>query len=148
MEIILKQNVEKLGFKDEIVSVKNGYGRNFLIPKGLGILATESAIKVLNENLKQQAKKEETEVTAANKIAEALPKLNITIKAKVAEGGTKLFGSIKVSQFTEAIEALGHKVDSKFVKLPKIKELGDYEAEIRLHRNVKTIIAFKIHTFH
>ena len=144
MEIILKQDVEKLGFKNEIVSVKNGYGRNFLIPKGLGILATESAIKVLNENLKQQAKKEETEVTAANKIAEALPKLNITIKAKVAEGGTKLFGSIKVSQFTEAIEALGHKVDSKFVKLPKIKELGDYEAEIRLHRSVSITMPFKV----
>ena len=144
MEIILKQDVEKLGFKNEIVSVKNGYGRNFLIPKGLGILATESAVKVLNENLKQQAKKEETEVTAANKIAEALPKLNITIKAKVAEGGTKLFGSIKVSQFTEAVEALGHKVDSKFVKLPKIKELGDYEAEIRLHRSVTITMVFKV----
>ena len=144
MEIILKQDVEKLGFKNEIVSVKNGYGRNFLIPKGLGILATESAVKVLNENLKQQAKKEETEVTAANKIAEALPKLNITIKAKVAEGGTKLFGSVKVSQFTEAVEALGHKVDSKFVKLPKIKELGDYEAEIRLHRSVTITMPFKV----
>jgi len=144
MEIILKQNVEKLGFKDEIVSVKNGYGRNFLIPKGLGILATESAVKVLNENLKQQAKKEETEVATANKIAEELPKLNIVLKAKVAEGGTKLFGSIKVSQFTEAIEALGHKVDSKFIKLPKIKELGDYEAEIRLHRSVSITMPFKV----
>ena len=144
MEIILKQNVEKLGFKDEIVSVKNGYGRNFLIPKGLGILATESAVKVLNENLKQQAKKEETEITVANKVAEELPKLNITIKAKVAEGGTKLFGSIKVSQFVEAVEALGQKVDSKFVKLPKIKELGDYEAEVRLHRSVSITMPFKV----
>ena len=144
MEIILKQNVKKLGFKDEIVSVKNGYGRNFLIPKGLGILATESAIKVLNENLKQQAKKEETEITVANKVAEELPKLNITIKAKVAEGGTKLFGSIKVSQFVEAVEALGQKVDSKFVKLPKIKELGDYEAEVRLHRSVSITMPFKV----
>ena len=144
MEIILKQNVEKLGFKDEIVSVKNGYGRNFLIPKGLGILATESAIKVLNENLKQQTKKEETEIKVANKVAEELPKLNITIKAKVAEGGTKLFGSIKVSQFVEAAEALGQKVDSKFVKLPKIKELGDYEAEVRLHRSVSITMPFKV----
>ena len=115
MEIILNENVEKLGFKNEIVTVKNGYGRNFLIPKGLGILATESAVKILNENLKQQAKKEETEIKAANKIAEALPKLDIIIKGKVAEGGTKLFGSIKGSQFTEAVEALGHKIDSKFV---------------------------------
>ena len=80
MEIILKHNVENLGFKNEIVTVKNGYGRNFLIPKGLGVLATESAVKVLNENLRQQAKKEETEINAANKIAEALPKLDIVIK--------------------------------------------------------------------
>ena len=144
MEIILKHNVENLGFKNEIVTVKNGYGRNFLIPKGLGVLATESAVKVLNENLRQQTKKEETEINAANKIAEALPKLDIVIKAQVAEGGTKLFGSIKVSQFTEAVEALGHKVDSKFVKLPKIKELGTYDAEVRLHRSVSITIPFKV----
>tara|TARA_B100000287_G_scaffold43205_1_gene38986 strand:+ start:526 stop:969 length:444 start_codon:yes stop_codon:yes gene_type:complete len=144
MEIILKHNVENLGFKNEIVTVKNGYGRNFLIPKGLGVLATESAVKVLNENLRQQAKKEETEINAANKIAEALPKLDIVIKAQVAEGGTKLFGSIKVSQFTEAVEALGHKVDSKFVKLPKVKELGTYDAEVRLHRSVSITIPFKV----
>ena len=144
MEIILKHNVENLGFKNEIVTVKNGYGRNFLIPKGLGVLATESAVKVLNENLRQQAKKEETEINAANKIAEALPKLDIVIKAQVAEGGTKLFGSIKVSQFTEAVEALGHKVDSKFVKIPKVKELGTYDAEVRLHRSVSITIPFKV----
>ena len=87
MEIILKQDVEKLGFSNEIVTVKNGFGRNFLIPKGLGILATESAKKVLAENLKQQARKEATEITAVNKIAEALPQLDIVLKAKVAEGG-------------------------------------------------------------
>ena len=144
MEIILKHNVENLGFKNEIVTVKNGYGRNFLIPKGLGVLATESAVKVLNENLRQQAKKEETEINAANKIAEALPKLDIVIKAQVAEGGTKLFGSIKVSQFTEAVEALGHKVDSKFIKIPKVKELGTYDAEVRLHRSVSITIPFKV----
>ena len=124
MDIILQENVEKLGFKNEIVSVKNGYGRNFLIPKGLGILATESAVKVLNENLKQQAKKEETEITKANKIAEALPKLEIILKGKVADGGTKLFGSIKIAQFTDALQALGHTIDASFVKLPKVKELG------------------------
>ena len=92
MDIILQENVEKLGFKNEIVSVKNGYGRNFLIPKGLGILATESAVKVLNENLKQQAKKEEAEITKATKIAEALPKLEIILKGKVADGGTEVDG--------------------------------------------------------
>ncbi len=144
MEIILKQDVEKLGFNNEIVTVKNGYGRNFLIPKGLGILATESAKKILAENLKQQAKKEETEITAANKIAEALPKLDIVLKAKVAEGGTKLFGSIKTSTFTEATAALGIEINAKFVKLPKIKELGNYDAEVRLHRTISVNIPFKV----
>ena len=144
MDIILQENVEKLGFKNEIVSVKNGYGRNFLIPKGLGILATESAVKVLNENLKQQAKKEETEITKANKIAEALPKLEIILKGKVADGGTKLFGSIKTSQFTDALKALGHTVDTSFVKLPKVKELGKYEAEVRLHRMVSVNVSYSV----
>ncbi len=144
MEIILKENVEKLGFKNEIVSVKNGYGRNFLIPKGLGILATKSAVKVLNENLQQQAKREETEIAEANKIAEALPKLEIILRAKVADGGTKLFGSIKISQFTDALETLGYTIDTKFVKLPKVKELGKYEAEIRLHRMVSVNVSYSV----
>jgi len=144
MDIILQENVEKLGFKNEIVSVKNGYGRNFLIPKGLGILATESAVKVLNENLKQQAKKEETEITKANKIAEALPKLEIILKGKVADEGTKLFGSIKTAQFTDALQALGHTIDASFVKLPKVKELGKYEAEVRLHRMVSVNVAYSV----
>ena len=144
MNIILKQDVEKLGFKNEIVSVKNGYGRNYLIPKGYGILATETAVKVLTENLKQQAKKEETEITKANKIAEALPKLEIILKGKVADGGTKLFGSIKTSQFTDALKALGHTIDSSFVKLPKVKELGKYEAEVRLHRMVSVNVAYSV----
>jgi len=144
MDIILQENVEKLGFKNEIVSVKNGYGRNFLIPKGLGILATESAVKVLNENLKQQAKKEETEITKATKIAEALPKLEIILKGKVADGGTKLFGSIKTAQFTDALQALGHTIDASFVKLPKVKELGKYEAEVRLHRMVSVNVAYSV----
>ena len=144
MDIILQENVEKLGFKNEIVSVKNGYGRNFLIPKGLGILATESAVKVLNENLKQQAKKEETEITKANKIAEALPKLEIILKGKVADGGTKLFGPIKTAQFTDALQALGHTIDASFVKLPKVKELGKYEAEVRLHRMVSVNVAYSV----
>ena len=144
MDIILQENVEKLGFKNEIVSVKNGYGRNFLIPKGLGILATESAVKVLNENLKQQAKKEETEITKATKIADALPKLEIILKGKVADGGTKLFGSIKTTQFTDALQALGHTIDASFVKLPKVKELGKYEAEVRLHRMVSVNVAYTV----
>ena len=96
MNIILKQDVEKLGFKNEIVSVKNGYGRNYLIPKGYGILATETAVKVLNENLKQQAKKEETEIAAATKIAEALPKSK---SLTTLDLGCKCFDSILTTMF-------------------------------------------------
>ena len=144
MDIILKENIEKLGFKNEIVSVKNGYGRNFLIPKGLGILATESAVKVLNENLKQQTQKEEEEIAVATKTATVLPTLTINLIAKVAEGGTKLFGSIKTSQFTDALAALGHTIDASFVKLPKVKDLGTFDAEIRLHRTVSVNVSFNV----
>ena len=144
MDIILKENIEKIGFKNEIVSVKNGYGRNFLIPKGLGVLATESAVKVLNENLKQQSQKEEEEIAVATKTAAALPTLTINLIAKVAEGGTKLFGSIKTSQFTDALAALGHTIDASFVKLPKVKELGTFEAEVRLHRTISVNVSFNV----
>ena len=144
MDIILKENIEKLGFKNEIVSVKNGYGRNFLIPKGLGILATESAVKVLTENLKQQTQKEEEEIAVATKTATVLPTLTINLIAKVAEGGTKLFGSIKTSQFTDALAALGHTIDASFVKLPKVKDLGTFDAEIRLHRTVSVNVSFNV----
>ena len=144
MKIILKKDVEKLGFKNEIVSVKDGYARNFLIPKGLAILATESAKKILAENLRQQTKKEDTEVEAANKLAEEIKNSEVTIKVKVAEDKVKLFGSVKVSQLTDALSSLGHNVDSKFIKLTSIKEVGDYTADIRLHRNVSITLPFKV----
>ena len=144
MDVILKEDVEKLGFKNEIVSVKNGFGRNYLIPKGLAILATESSVKVLEENLRQQESKETSEIEEANKIKEGLDKIDVIIKAKVAEGGSKLFGSIKTNQFVEALAKLGYNINSKFVKLTSIKELGEYEAEIRLHRKVSTSVKFKV----
>ena len=144
MKIILKKDVEKLGFKNEIVSVKDGYARNFLIPKGLAILATESAKKILAENLRQQTKKEDAEVEAANKLAEEIKNSEVTIKVKVAEDKVKLFGSVKVSQLTDALSSLGHNVNSKFIKLASIKEIGDYTADIRLHRNVSITLPFKV----
>ena len=144
MDIILLENVEKLGFKNEVVKVKAGFGRNFLIPSGKAILATESAVKVLAENLKQQEQKDSKLITQLNKTAEALPNLDVKIKAKVAEGGTKLFGSITSSQFTDALSALGHDVDKRFVKLTTIKEIGNYEAEVRLHRSVKVSVPFSV----
>ena len=144
MEIILLENIEKLGFKDEIVTVKAGFGRNFLIPKQKAILATESAVKVLNEKLKQQEQKEAKVIEGMQKIVETLPALDIKIKAKVAEGGTRLFGSITTTQFTDALSALGHEIDKKFVKLTTIKELGKYDAEVRLHRSVAITVPFEV----
>ena len=144
MNIILLENVEKLGFKNEIIKVKPGYGRNFLIPSGKAKLATESAVKVLQENLRQQEQKDSKIIAEFNKTAEALPKLEINIKAKVAEGGTKLFGSITSAQFADAVSALGHDIDKRFVKLTSIKELGKYDAEIRLHRTITVTVPFNV----
>ena len=144
MKIILKENVERLGFKDEIIKVKPGYARNYLIPKGLGILATDSAVKILNENLKQRSKKESEEIDNANKLSDLLSKAKINIKAKVAEGGVKLFGSIKKSDIAESLSKEGLSVDAKFIKIGSIKELGTYEAEIRLHREVSVVISFNV----
>ena len=141
MDIILIENVEKLGFKDEVVTVKNGYGRNFLIPKGKAILATSSAVKVLEEKLRQQSNKEEKVISDANATAEDLKGLDIKIKAKVA-GGTKLFGKITIAQFMSAIE--GVELDKNFVNLPSVKETGKYEAVIRLHRFVSVTIPFEV----
>ena len=144
MKIILKENIEKLGFADEVVKVKNGFGRNFLIPQGKAILATDSAVKVLEEKLRQQSGKEEKEVADANNIAEVISNLDIKVKAKVAEDGQKLFGSVTTVQFTDALASLGHEIDKRFVKLSTIKEVGKYEAEVRLHRNVSVTIPFEV----
>lgn len=144
MKIILKENIENLGFKDEIVTVKDGYGRNFLIPKGKAVIATEAAIKVLEEKLRQQAKKEEKIVADAKNIAKIISGLNIQVKAKVAEGEKKLFGSVTATQFVSALATLGHEVDKRFVKIATIKELGKYEAEVRLHRNVNVMVPFEV----
>ena len=144
MKIILKENIEKLGFSDEVVKVKNGFGRNFLIPQGKAILATDSAVKVLEEKLRQQSGKEEKKVADENSIAEVISNLDIKVKAKVAEDGQKLFGSVTTIQFTDALALMGHEIDKRFVKLSTIKEVGKYEAEVRLHRNVSVTIPFEV----
>ena len=144
MKIILKENIEKLGFADEVLTVKNGYARNYLIPKGKAVLATDSAIKVLKEKLRQQSGKEEKVIADANAIAEVISNLDIKVKAKIADGGQKLFGSVTTVQFVNALTALGHEIDKRFVKLTTIKELGKYEAEIRLHRSVSVSVPFEV----
>ena len=144
MRIILKENIEKLGFADEVVTVKNGFARNFLIPQGKAILATDSAVKVLEEKLRQQSNKEEKVIADANSIAEVISNLEIKIKVKVAEDKRKLFGSVTTVQFTDELASMGHEIDKRFVKLSTIKEVGKYEAEVRLHRNVRVTIPFEV----
>ncbi|SDR91706.1 50S ribosomal protein L9 [Winogradskyella sediminis] len=149
MELILKQDVENLGFKDDIVSVKNGYGRNFLIPQGQAIMATASAKKVLAETLKQRAYKEKTIIADAEKTAEALRSLDIKITAKAGTGATagdKLFGSITTIDLAAALKNAGHDVEKKFISINggNIKRLGQYEAAIRLHRSVTVDLTFEV----
>ncbi|MDB2362432.1 MAG: 50S ribosomal protein L9 [Flavobacteriales bacterium] len=144
MELILLHDVEKLGFKDEIVNVKSGYGRNFLIPGGKAVLATEAARKVLEENLRQRAKKENKLIDDSNKIAEKINGLTVTIAAKTVEGGKQLFGSITSNHLAEELEKLGFTVDKKFVKLNNVKTVGVYDAEVRLHREVKASLSVEV----
>ncbi|WP_055436604.1 50S ribosomal protein L9 [Lacinutrix algicola] len=145
MELILKQDVENLGFKDDVVTVKNGYGRNFLIPTGHAVLATTSAKKVLAENLKQRAFKEKKEIEDATAIADAIKGLEIKIASKTGQGD-KLFGSVNNINVAEALEKEGHSIDKKFISVTggNVKRLGKYDASIRLHREVSAEIQFEV----
>lgn len=142
MELILKQDVQNLGFKDDIVTVKSGYGRNYLIPKGLAYIASPSAKKVLAENLRQRAFKEQKIVDDAKKIAEALKALEIKISAKA--GGEKLFGSVTNADIAEALEKNGQSIDKKFITSGIVKRVGKYTANIRLHRDVIVELPYEI----
>ena len=142
MEIILKKDVQNVGFKDDIVAVKAGYGRNFLIPQGFAHLATPSAKKVLAENLKQKAHKEAKVVNDAKAIAEALKAMEIKITAKA--GGEKLFGSITNIDIAEALAKGGQEIDRKFITSGIVKRTGKYAATVRLHRDVIVELAYEI----
>ena len=145
MELILKQDVENLGFKDDIVTVKNGYGRNYLIPQGQAIMATASAKKVLAETLKQRAFKEKKIVDEATKVAEAIKALEIKIASK-AGAAEKLFGSVTSIDLAQAFQNEGHNIDKKYISIlgGAVKRLGKYDATIRLHRDVTVDINFEV----
>ncbi|GMN09161.1 50S ribosomal protein L9 [Croceitalea sp. MTPC9] len=145
MELILKEDVQNLGFKDDVVTVKNGYGRNFLIPQGLAALATPSAKKVLAENLKQRAHKEKKVIDEAQKIADALKELEIKIPAKTG-AGDKLFGSVTNIDLASSIEKAGHAIDKRFIAIQggSVKRTGPYNAQIRLHREVVVDFPFEV----
>ncbi len=149
MELILKQDVENLGFKDDVVTVKNGYGRNFLIPQKQAIMATVSAKKVLAENLKQRAFKEKQIIAEAQTVADAIKVLEIKLTAKAGAGATagdKLFGSITNIDLASALSTAGVSVDRKFIAVTGgiIKRLGQYDAVIRLHRDVTVDMTFEV----
>ena len=145
MEIILKKDVEGVGFKDDIVTVKNGFGRNFLIPNGSAILATPSAKKVLAENIKQQVVKDKKVIDDANKLAKKINSLEIKIKAKVGEG-VKLFGSINNINVQKELAESGVEIDKKSIMISgnNIKQTGKYTAKIRLHREVIFDFPFEV----
>lgn len=145
MELILKKDVANLGFQDDVVSVKNGYGRNFLIPHGYAVLATSSAKKSLAEILKQRAFKEAKIIKEATKIADAIKALEIKIPAKVGSGD-KLFGSISNADLAAAISNEGSEIDKKYITVSGglVKRLGKYNAKIRLHREVVVELPFEV----
>ncbi|MEP2935634.1 MAG: 50S ribosomal protein L9 [Gilvibacter sp.] len=145
MELILKKDVENLGFTDDLVTVKNGYGRNFLIPQGYAVLATTSAKKVLAETLKQRAHKEQKLIDDATKESNKLNGLEIKIPAKTGEGD-KLFGSVNNGDLAQALAKEGIELDKKFITIAggNIKRTGNYEAKIRFHRDVIASFGFDV----
>ena len=145
MQIILKENIENLGFKDDLVKVKNGYGRNYLIPQGKAVLATESAKKILAENLKQKAFKEKKIIDNATSLGKKLMDLVVKIPSKVGSG-EKLFGSVSAVDLVKVFESQGHEIDKNSIAIPgkTIKRLGSYEAKIRLHREVLIQFPFEV----
>jgi large subunit ribosomal protein L9 len=144
MELILKEDVKNLGFKNDVVNVKPGYGRNYLIPQGIAVLATPSNIKVMNENLKQAAHKASKLLKDATDLAEAIGEMVMEIKAKAGETG-RIFGAVTSLQVSDALKAKGFEVDRKRITIPNdVKTLGEYEATIILHKQVTHKVKFVV----
>ena len=143
MEIILIQDVANLGYKNDIVKVRDGYGRNYLLPNKLAIIANESNRKQLAENLKQQAHKLAKQLADAQAQAEKLAAIVITVPVKANEDG-KIFGTVTTQQIADALKAQEIEVDKKVITVEPIKQVGEYEATARLHREVKAAIKINV----
>lgn len=143
MEIILKQDVDNLGNKDQIVNVRPGYANNYLIPQGYASAATASAKKVLAEKIKQQSHKEAKMVADAQAVADKLAGVAVAITVKAAEGG-KIFGSVTSAQVADAIEAKGFSIDKRNVKVDTIKEIGEYKATVKIYKDIKAEVAVSV----
>ncbi len=143
MEVILKQDIAKLGLKDDLIVVKNGYAINYLIPKGLVVQATPNAKVVLAENKKQQAHKEQKIREEAQQTSEKLNGLKLTIGAKTSTTG-KIFGSITTIQIAEELQKKGFEIDKKKIEFSSVKEIGTYKAKINLYRDIKAEVEFEV----
>jgi len=145
MDLILKKDVENLGYKDDIVTVKNGYGRNFLVPHGYAVLASPSARKAHEETLKQRSHKQEKVMESAKANAEKLASAQVRVGAKVGENG-KIFGSVNTVQVADALKKLGFDIDRKAITIKDepIREVGTYNATVILHKEVKQDITFEV----
>lgn len=144
MKLILKEDVSGLGYKDDVVTVKDGYGRNFLIPTGKAVVATASALKVLAENQRQRAHKLAKIKADAEALAAQLKDVQLTIGAKTSATGT-IFGSVNSIQIAEALEKLGFNVDRKIIEIAQpVKEVGNYTAVIKLHKEVTVEVHFEV----
>ena len=144
MKIILKEDIANLGYKDDVVEVKNGYGRNYLIPQGKAVIATDAAIKMLAEDQRQRAHKLAKIKADAEAAAATLEGVKLTIGAKTSSTGT-IFGSVNAIQIAEALEKLGHNVDRKLISLKEsVKEVGEYTATVKFHRDVTVEVPFEV----
>lgn len=143
MEIILKEDIIGLGFKNEVVNVKPGYGRNYLIPSGKGVIASASAKKVLAENMKQQARKLEAIKAEAQKKGDALKDVSVEIAVKVSANGVA-YGSVGAAQVAEALKEKGIEVDRKIVTMKEAKKVGDYVALVHYHKEVIVEVPVKV----
>lgn len=144
MEVILKQDIKNLGYKDDVVRVKDGYGRNYLIPKGYAVLATDSNRKILAENIRQAQFKQDRIKKDAEAIAAGLQNVSVSIGAKAGESG-KIFGAVNTIQFAEALKKLGFDVDRKRITFETdVKFLGSYVANLNLHKEVKIQVPFEV----
>ena len=143
MELILKVDVANLGYKDDIVKVKDGYGRNYLIPRGMAVIATESAKKVLAENLKQRAHKLAKIKADAEELAKKLETVSLTISAKVSEANA-IYGSVGAAQIAEELAKLGYEIDRKIIVVDVAKEVGSYSATVKLHKEVSVKVPFEV----
>lgn len=145
MEVILKQDIKGLGYKNDMVTVRNGYGRNYLLPKGMAILATDSAKKMHTELLKQTAFKEEKLRKEALANAEKLAAVSIKVGAKAGENG-KIFGSVTTIQIADALQKAGYNIERKNIEITgdNIKALGTYTAKVRLFKEVTANVNFEV----